>query len=104
MVFNTHNSTQHINSYPVQVKDDLYCSAVEATDQGLCSEMVYATYDYTSHINNYPVQVENDLYCSAIQVIDQGLCSEMVCTTHNSTAHISIDILYKCKVIYIAVQ
>ena len=40
MVFNTHDSTQHINSYPVQVDDDLYCSAVEAIDKGLHTELV----------------------------------------------------------------
>ena len=41
MVFNAHNYTQHINSYPVQVEDDLYCSAVEAIDEGLHAELVY---------------------------------------------------------------
>ena len=41
MVFNTHDSTQHINSYPAQVDDDLYCSAVEAIDQVLHTELVY---------------------------------------------------------------
>ena len=78
MVFNTHSSTQHINSYPVQVDDDLYCSAVEAVDQGLCSEMVYVTHDYTLHINSYLLQVD-DIYCSAVQAIDQGVHTELVC-------------------------
>ena len=45
MVFNTLNSTQHTNSYLVQVENDLYCSAVEAVDQGLCSEIVCATHN-----------------------------------------------------------
>ena len=46
--FNTHsselvcatcNSASHIKSYPVQ--DDLHCSAVEAVDEGLQTELVY---------------------------------------------------------------
>ena len=37
MVYVTHNYTSHINSYP---EDDLYCSAVEAVDQGLHAELV----------------------------------------------------------------
>ena len=41
MVFNTYSYTQHINSYPVQVEDDLYCSAEQAIDQGLHTELVY---------------------------------------------------------------
>ena len=78
MVFNTHNSTQHINSYPVQVYD-LYCSAVEAVGQGLYSEMVCVTHDYTLHINSYLLQVDDDIYCSAVEAIDQGLHTELVC-------------------------
>ena len=39
MVFNTHSSAQHTNSYPIQVEDDQYCRAVEAVDQGLWSEI-----------------------------------------------------------------
>ena len=47
--FNTHssdlvcaiyNSISHINSYHVPV-EDLYCSAVEAVDEGLHTELVY---------------------------------------------------------------
>ena len=79
MAFNTHNSTQRINSYPVQTKNVLYCSAVEAIDQGLCSEMVYVTHDYTSHINSYLLQIDDDLYYRAEQAIDQGLHTELVC-------------------------
>ena len=41
MVFNTQSSAQHTNSYPVQVEDDLYCSAEQAIDQGLHTELVY---------------------------------------------------------------
>ena len=78
MVFNAHNSTQHINSYLVQVEDDPYCTAVEAIDQGLCSVMVCATHNYTQHINSYPEQVEDDLYCSAVEAIDEGLHAELV--------------------------
>ena len=63
-------STQHINSYPVPVEDNPYCSAVEAIDQGLCSEMVFVTNNYT--------QVENDPYCSAVEAIDEGLHAELV--------------------------
>ena len=76
MVFNAHNSTQHINSYPVQVEDDPYCSAVEAINQGLCSEMVFATNNYRSHINSYTV--EDDPYCSAVEAIDEGLHAELI--------------------------
>ena len=79
MAFNTHTSTQHINSYPVQVDDDLYCSAVQAIDQGLYSQMVCATHDYTLHINSYLLQV--DLYCSAVQAIDKGVHTELVYNT-----------------------
>ena len=38
LVCATYNSTSHINSYLVQ--DDLYCSAVEAVDEGLHTELV----------------------------------------------------------------
>ena len=40
MVYITHDYTSHINSYPVQVDDDLYCNAVQAIDQGLHTELV----------------------------------------------------------------
>ena len=80
MVFATNNYTQHINSYLVQDEDDPYCSAVEAIDQELCSEVVRATstHNYTQHINSYLVQDEDDLYCTTVEAIDEGLHAELV--------------------------
>ena len=41
LVCATYNSIPHINSYLVQVEDDLYYHAVEAVDEGLHTELVY---------------------------------------------------------------
>ena len=40
MVCATHDYTSHINSYLLQVDDDLYCSAEQVIDQGVHTELV----------------------------------------------------------------